>query len=66
MCFSAPSPSPPAPVVAPPTEDSAEVKASVEKQRKIAAAKQGQSSTILTGGQGTDEATSTKKTLLGA
>jgi len=49
-----------------PTDNSAEVKAAEERQRKAGVLAKGRSSTLLTGGAGvTDTATVQRKTLLG-
>jgi len=65
------SPPLPPPLVAPqyipaPSNNTAEVKAAEERQRKALALAKGRQSTILTGGRGVEEtATVGRKTLLG-
>tara|TARA_R110000765_G_scaffold414851_1_gene515593 strand:- start:1196 stop:1417 length:222 start_codon:yes stop_codon:yes gene_type:complete len=67
--FSAPKPPPPpAPLPAPPvpTKSDADVRAARDNERKRRLASAGRQSTILTSGQGvTEEASTTKATLLG-
>ena len=75
MCFgrsksvAAPPPPPPAPVdmpAPPPTVIEPEVKAARKNEKKAAAQLAGRQSTILTGSRGVlEEATTSKKTLLG-
>ena len=65
------SPSPSPPLIIPqyipaPSDNTAEVKAAEERQRKAVALAKGRQSTILTGGRGVEEtATVGRKTLLG-
>mgnify|MGYP003111024517 FL=1 len=61
-----PPPPPPMPAPVVPTRSDADIRAARENERKRRLAAAGRQSTILTSGQGvTEEATTTKSTLLG-